>query len=126
MEESFLIGIVVVNIFCLVITCVIANNNNRNVAIAFIAGLFLGFIALIIYAAIGRAPESSQTQAYAANPYQNQLVAQARQDIMWNLTLPCSKCGNILRQGTLFCPKCGQKADWSVYNRKPQEEEEKS
>lgn len=33
------------------------------------------------------------------------------------LTLPCPRCGHVLLQGMRFCPECGQKADWSVYNK---------
>ena len=40
------------------------------------------------------------------------------------LTLPCPKCGHILRQGMRFCPKCGQKADWSIYNKATAKKEE--
>lgn len=115
--EDILGVVLLVNIICLIGAAIIASNNGRSVGLAIILTLFLGPIGLIIVLALGKAPQYGQYMY--TNPYQ-------QVPPMWNLTLPCSKCGNVLHQGTCYCPKCGQKADWSVYNKKSTDEQVES
>lgn len=37
---------------------------------------------------------------------------------MPNAPFPCENCGNILKPGTLFCPRCDTKVDYSKFNKK--------
>lgn len=83
--------------------------------------LLILLIVIIVIVLVTSKSSTTAKDIEESSKYQ-ELTDWQKAQLMYNrprvtLTLPCPRCGHVLMQGMCYCPKCGQKADWSVYNK---------